>query len=124
MKYLVTRDTWKKSHSWRLQGPLDFVLLPRQRAFRSPTLGSFSRCPWFWLLAITLSLRAVALPAKFDLRNVDGKDFVSAVKNQSGGTCWTHGSMAALESNLMMTGVWNASGESGEPNLAEYHMDW
>ncbi|NBX91696.1 MAG: hypothetical protein EB078_06285 [Proteobacteria bacterium] len=65
-----------------------------------------------------------ALPEKFDLRNTDGKSFVSSVKNQKGGTCWTHATMAGLESNLMMTGAWSQVETQAQPNLAEYHLDW
>ena len=63
-------------------------------------------------------LKDTAIPSKYDLRDVNGKSYVTSVKNQNPyGTCWAHASIGAIESNLLMKGL-------GTYDLSEMHLAW
>ncbi len=61
-----------------------------------------------------------SLPAKYDLRNVDGRNYVTPIKSQGSlGTCWAHACIGAAESNAIMNGA-NPSINLSEKALAWY----
>ncbi|NOR44372.1 MAG: hypothetical protein GQ534_02210, partial [Candidatus Delongbacteria bacterium] len=64
------------------------------------------------------------LPVTFDLRTAYGSNMVTPVKEQVTGTCWCMAVCSAAEGNMKMSGIWDAVGEIGEPNLSEKHLDW
>ena len=64
------------------------------------------------------------LPATYDLRDVDGKSYVTSVKDQGyWGTCWTFATMASLESSMLKHGV-TGLGDQSEPDLSELQLAW
>jgi C1A family cysteine protease len=78
----------------------------------------------FYLLVSSAVGLAINLPSHFDLRDVDGNNYVTSVKSQLGGTSWAYAALGSVESNLMRTGHWAEAGEVGEAALSENHMDW
>ncbi len=62
------------------------------------------------------NVKANSLPSAFDLRNVNGKSYISSVKDQeSYGTCWSFAALGSMESNYMMQG-------NSEIDLSEMHV--
>jgi C1A family cysteine protease len=66
------------------------------------------------------SEKTTKYPSVYELHTVEA---VSSFKEQAWGCCWSFSVMSSLESNLMKSKTWQESGESGEPDLSEYHMD-
>ncbi len=76
------------------------------------------------------------IPASYDLRDVNGKNYVTSVKNQeysgqSGtydtDTCWAHTTLACAESNMLRNGLADkitAENQLEELDLSETHLVW
>ncbi|MEG0416839.1 C1 family peptidase, partial [Gordonibacter sp.] len=61
------------------------------------------------------------LPPTFDLRNVEGKNYVTPVKLQNPwGSCWAFSAVAAAESNIIMQGA----GDAATTDFSERHLAW
>ncbi|MBQ3842475.1 MAG: hypothetical protein II820_07270 [Ruminiclostridium sp.] len=66
-------------------------------------------------------------PSKFDLRDVDGKSYVSEVKDQTPwGTCWAFGTISAAETSIAYDydHDYNTSADNDKFDLSELHMAW
>ena len=80
-------------------------------------------------LSEKLRKEAESLPSKFDLRDVNGKNYVTQVKVQNPwGTCWSFGAIAAVESSILYetkTSDEEYKKKNGkELNLSEKALAW
>ena len=70
----------------------------------------------------------ILFPDAFDLRNVEGKCYVTPVRSQAPfGTCWSFAAVAALESSILGAGLKGADGKTATSetlNLSEKQLAW
>ena len=68
-----------------------------------------------------LLAQEAAYPEAFDLRNVDGKSYVTPVRLQNPfGTCWGFAAIAASESSLIASGLADETVDLSEKHLAYF----
>lgn len=64
-----------------------------------------------------------ALPTKLDLRNYNGSNYLTGVKNQGSlGLCWAFSSNSALESNLLINGFKKFNFSENQPDYVSFEL--
>ena len=71
-------------------------------------------------------LDITALPSKFDLRNADGKNYVTPVKCQNWGDCWSFALAGAAEISYLYSGEMGvpAGEKNDQVNFSEKYIAW
>lgn len=71
-------------------------------------------------------LTSGAKPASYDLRDVDGKSYITPVRQQNPyGTCWGFGAIAAAESSILSEDIASEKGyDSDTLDLSEKQLAW
>ncbi|MBR0400817.1 MAG: hypothetical protein IJH95_08425 [Mogibacterium sp.] len=69
-------------------------------------------------------IQAETYPSKYDLRNVDGKNYVTHIKFQNPfGTCWGFAAIAAAETSILGSGLAAQDGYNADTmDLSEKHL--
>ena len=66
---------------------------------------------------------AQVLPSQYNLQNVNGLSFVTAVQDQGNtGTCWTWAGMQAVESDLFKQGLLPVTSQLQQPAISAWQM--
>ncbi len=75
-----------------------------------------------FILLATCPIGLADIPASFDLRDVDGQQYVSTrIDDQVGpGPCWAFATMTAVESSVRMQGLWD--GTANDLDLSEQYL--
>ena len=88
--------------------------------------GAESRSPFAYEKGSEAKLQGIkSYPSSFDLRNVDGKSYVTPVRVQNPfGTCWGFAATAAAESSILANDDLNKDLDPETFDLSEKHLAW
>jgi len=100
-------DEYKKYAESSKKEKEQYTIIPQMCKGLSYNVSSFAKA----------GTDSVSLPSSFDLRDVNGNNYVTNVKDQgTTETCWAFATNASIESNLLVNNL-------GEYDLSEAHME-
>ena len=115
---ILTEKNKKKDVPYLNPNYVDYLLMNNEERKKEgsvpmPTIVDYS----------SVAMADSSLPSSYDLRNVNGNNYVSPVRDQGRlGICWTFASVGAVESNLLLTN--EESYNTGSQLISERQMDY
>jgi len=99
----------------RLSEPERVLRLGVNPGIGDPTIYQVEQAP----AAAAVAGAAAGAPSAFDLRNINGKNYVTAIRDQANcGSCVAFGSLATIEGSI----AWNQKTENPQLDLSEAHL--